>query len=358
MKTTTKRVTTPNIIFAPKKNLYIEIVASSNPRLNAMSHESQQSILKILKLRYSLVKVTIVDTMADLDDLVMKKPDLVILGMKLILLERSWGYDASPKVWLSSYLKSHNINFTGSDTKALELEYNKHESKQCVIDAGLKSSAYFISPIKNPIFNHKLTFPLFVKPTDRGDSKGIDEKSVVYNQDELITKIKSIHKECTSDALIEEYLPGREFSVAVIRKPGSTKITAMPIEIIAPTDSLGNIFLSEKVKQSDSESVIAVKDIELNEIIKQSSIAMFLALGSRDYGRIDVRLNSDGIPYFIEANLMPGLSEHGYMARCFKLNFDISYQEMILSIIELAEERTAKTIKSSVDITKEKLLLV
>ena len=329
------------VIKSPIKKIdkYIEIVGSSNPRLNAMAKDSRLSILAVLSKHYTKVATTIVDNMADLDRLVAKKPDLVILGMKLILLDSSKGYDDSPKIWLSSYLQEKGINFTGSDTDALVLEFDKHEAKQKVIDAGLQSSKYFISRINHPTFRHSLRFPLFVKPTNRGDSKGIDEKSVVGSKQELESKILSIHNDYSSDALIEEYLPGREFSVAIIKLPKSNNLLAMPIEIVAPANTQGNKFLSEAVKDADSEKVLAVDNLELSDAINTLAVGVFRALGSRDYGRIDMRLDKSGVPNFIEANLMPGLSSHGYLARCFHLNDRISYEDMIRSIVELAFDR-------------------
>lgn len=323
-----------------KINKHVEIVGSSNPRLNAMARDSQLSILALLQAHYAHVAITIVDDMADLERLVAKKPDLVVLGMKLILLEPSKGYDDSRKVWLSSYLEAHDIAYTGSDTAALALEFDKPKAKQVVIDAGLQSSAYFISSIKQPTFNHNLRYPLFVKPTNRGDSKGIDEMSVVHSQAALERKITAIHTECSSDVLVEEYLSGREFSVAVIKQPGSKGLLAMPIEISTPADKKGNSFLSEAVKEANTEEVLTVTDTTLKQTLNKLAIGVFTALGSRDYGRIDMRLDDLGVPSFIEANLMPGLSNHGYLVRCFALNKGITYEDMILSIVALGLQRT------------------
>ena len=322
-----------------KINKHIEIVGSSNPRLNAMAKDAALTILATLSKRYEKVAISIVDNMADLEKLAAKKPDLVVLGMKLVLLDASKGYDDSPKVWLSDYLKEKNINFTGSETDALAIEFDKHTAKRKVIDAGLCSSAYFISTINQPSFAHNLKFPLFVKPTNRGDSKGIDEKSVVYSQLELETKIVSIHNDCSSDALIEEYLPGREFSVAVIKQLDSDDLWAMPVEITAPADTKGHSFLSEAVKEADTEKVAAVKDPALRSALNALAVGVFKTLGSRDYGRIDMRLDSSGIPSFIEANLMPGLSDHGYLSQCFAMNEGIAYEDMIVSVIDLGFER-------------------
>jgi len=323
-----------------KINKYIEVVGSRNPRPNAATEISQQTIVRVLRKHYSRVGMTVVKTVADLDKLVAKRPDLVVLGTKLVLLEPSMGYDSSPKLWLSSYLNEHGINFTGSDTNALISQFDKPAAKQQVRAAGLRTAAYFISRVEEPTFRHNLTYPLFVKLPNRGDSKGIDERSLVYSQAELESKIAFIHSEYSSDALIEEYLPGREFSVAIMKQSLDGSLLAMPIEITTAPDTYGNSFLSEAVKKADSEKVIAVTDPKLREAVSNLAIGVFKALGSRDYGRVDMRLDSLGAPNFIEANLMPGLSTHGYLARCCYMNEGISYEDMILSIVDLALARS------------------
>ena len=331
-----------------KSSKYIEIVASNKSRLNAMNKTSREAVMEALSERFDKVRITIIKDELDLVRLVEKKPDLVVLGMKLILLNPTLGYDKSPKIWLSDYLTENNINFTGSESSALTLEYDKQDAKQKVIDKGLNSSAYFISTFDMPNFKHNLEFPLFVKPTNRGNSKGIDENSIVYNQLDLRNKIMKIHNEYDSDVLIEEYLPGREFSVAVIKQVNSNKLLAMPIEITAPKDENGNRFLSETVKKADSEEVNAVSSVKLKLSLNKLAIDVFRALGSRDYGRIDMRLDALGIPSFIEANLMPGLSRQGYLSRCFYINEKIKYNDMILQIINEGFSRTVNVFPEEV----------
>lgn len=323
-----------------KINKYIEIVGAKKSRLNAMSKSSREHILTILEKRYTHVAISAIDTMQDLEDLVAKKPDLVILGMKVLLLKPELGYDDSPKMWLSDYLAENGINFTGSETNALWLEYNKPIAKQHILSAGLQSSAYFISTAREPIFDHSLDFPLFVKPANSGGSKGVDKHSVVQNHAELEAKIVSIHDDHDSDALVEEYLSGREFSVAIIDNESTGNLMAMPIEILSPKDTSGYSFLSAEVKKADSEKTVAVTDSVLKMTINDFAIDVFRSLGARDYGRIDVRLDAFGAPNFIEANLMPGLSNHGYLSRCFFINEQLGYEDMIFSIVNLGLKRS------------------
>jgi len=306
-----------------------------------MGHDSRLTIKAALSTRYTKVGITVVDDFAGLKQLVAKKPDLVILGMKFILLNASKGFDDSQKIWLPDYLEEHGIAVTGSDSKALSLEYDKHAAKQTVINAGLESPKYFVSRIVAPDIQHSLHFPLFVKPSNRGDSKGVDDKSLIYSEQDLVSKIASIHADLNSDALIEEYLPGKEFSVGIVRQPYSDKLLALPVEIVIPINKQGDRFLSEAIKQADTEEVVAVDDPELRERLNLLAIGVFNALGSRDYGRIDMRLDLSGDPSFIEANLMPGLSNHGYLYKCFDLNGRIAYSDMITLITELGLERAS-----------------
>lgn len=336
--------TTASAVLATGKiNAHIEIVGSTNPRLNAMTAEARASLLAILTPHFDTVSVTIVDTMKDLELLVLKRPDLVILGMKLVLLDASKSYDDSPKMWLSDYLNTHNIAFTGSDTDALFTEFHKSKAKQRVIDLGLRSAAYFLSELASPTYAHTLRYPLFVKPDNRGDSKGIDKYSLVHNDEELRNKIDSIHKDCSSDAVIEEYLPGKEFSVAVLRRLGTREFIALPIEIRPPVNENGESFLSETIKEADLEQVIVPDNAALYKSVSQLAVKSFKALGSRDYGRIDIRLDAHGNPHFIEANLMPGLSNHGYLVRCFTMNGTMTYETMVLSIVQLGLERVRES---------------
>ena len=85
--------------------------------------------------------------------------------------------------------------------------------------------------------------------------------------------------------------------------------------------------------------MLAVTDLALKEAPTGLATGVFKALGSRDYGWIDMRLDAQGVPAFIEANLMPGLSDHGYLRRCFSLNGQPSYDNMVLAITDLASER-------------------
>lgn len=314
-----------------------------------MSKRSRQAILLALSKYYTDVRITIVDDRADLEALVERKPDLVFLGMKFVPANPLLGLKDRNRVWISQYLDEYGITYTGSNQIANELEANKPLAKQCSINAGLKTSPYYVIK-QNQKFSEAdiaLTYPLFVKPTDRGGGMGIDSNSIVNNFAELQSKVKSITNKVKSDSLIEEYLPGREISVAILKNELTNEFLIMPIERIVPPDEHGARILSVEMKLADAGLSVAVAAGKVKDQVSELAINVFHALGARDYARIDIRLDNAGVPNFLEANLIPSLIEgYGNFPKSCLLNTGLEYEPMLLNIINLAFARSLNIIES------------
>ena len=326
-----------------KINKHIEIVTSSDTRFSSMSKGSYNKILSVLKKYYTNVGVSIVNNLDDLETLVLKRPDLVFLGIKFLPSDNSLGLEDPNKIWISSYLDRYGIEYTGSGKITHEMDFNKHLAKQCVLDAKLSTSAFHVIDKNQKQIredNISLRFPLFIKPTNRGGGIGINSKSVVYNIDELRLKVNSISNIFNSDSLIEEYLPGREFSVAILKNENSEKFSLMPIELIAPLNKSGTRLLSKKIKSSNTESVIKVTDENIKSRVSNIAMDVFSALSARDYGRIDIRLDRFGHPQFLEANLIPSLIDgYGSFPKACMINLGVNYENMIIKIVNLGLSR-------------------
>lgn len=321
-----------------KLDKHIEIVRSSVPGLSSMSERSCSSVYSVLKNSYTNVGITTVNNLADLIALVAAKPDLVFLGMKFLPVNPSLGFHDPDKIWITDYLDKFNITYTGSSQKAHELELNKHLAKQCVINAGLSTSPYFVAIQNQPQkrVDMVLAFPLFIKPTNRGGGQGIDSKSVVNNFDEMRLKVESLGANFQSDSLVEEYLSGREFSVAILKTISSQSHLIMPIELIAQKNKNGERLLSGEMKSANSEVVVGLSDEMIKSKINTLAINVFHAIGAQDYGRIDIRLDGLGNPHFLEANLLPSLIEdYGSFPKACVINAEMDYKEMILHIVKL-----------------------
>ena len=103
------------------------------------------------------------------------------------------------------------------------------------------------------------------------------------------------------------------------------------IEIIVEENGNGDRILDFQTKWDDSETVVVVSDAKVHAELSRIAKEAFRALGGKSLGRIDVKMNHDQFPHFMEANLMPGLRE-GYFYRACLLNLGLSYEQMILKI--------------------------
>ena len=321
-----------NNIFPIKINKSIEIVIVPNLG-DKNAHQNnvgiileEEKILKILSKRYKNVLITEINSEEDLEKLVIRKPDLVFSGVKYF-------YFNNRNIWLNDYLEMFDIPYIASSKSALDNESDKNRAKKIMQKAKIKTADFFITnpgeystedliPIK---------FPLFIKPVTGGDSRGIDKNSIVFNFESFTAKVLDIKATQNSPSLVETYLAGKEYSVGIFEDSSNGNLRAMPIEIIVKENTNGHCILDFNVKKNDEEKVILVADIKVFNKISKLAKNSFKALGGKSLGRIDIKMNSKGVPHFIEANLMPGLRK-GYFYRSCVLNLDMSYEEMIFSI--------------------------
>lgn len=319
---------------SPKKEKAIEIVIASKfantlvQQKNVAIQFDEELILEIISSHYQNTTVTEIKTLNDLKELAARKPDLVFSGVKY------FHFDGT-EIWLNDYLDSHHIAYIASNRKALNTEHDKSCAKNAIQRAGIATADYFTTaPGEHPIeASIPIAFPLFVKPLTGGDSKGVDTNSIVNNFLSFQAKVADIYQAQGSRSLVETYLPGKEYSVGIFEDSSNGKLTAMPIEIIAGKNKNGERILDFDIKKNNSEKVIAVTDKKIHEQLSNLAKDAFKALGGRAIGRIDIKMNQNYIPHFIEANLMPGLRT-GYFYRACVFNLNMSYEQMILRVVD------------------------
>lgn len=320
----------------------IEIARTDLPRLSSLSKDSAESIRVCLAQKYSNVVVSNINSQTDLEQLAVRRPDIVFMGMDV--MPRSHPTDAYDEdiIWVTDFLAKHSIEHTGSGVRAIQLERNKPLAKDAVRLAGFNTASYFVVPkeVKFTGNTTGLSYPLFVKPSDSGAGVGVDEFSISHNEQELRVKIEALKNERGTDIIVEQYLPGREFSIAVLTSQDSGELFAMPIEIVAPKNSKGDRVLGIKTKGENKEVVSPVTNLRLYNELCKLALGSFKAIGGRDYGRIDVRLDADGVPNFLEANLIPSLIKgYGNFPKASKINRGLEFESVIESIVDLALSR-------------------
>lgn len=319
-------------IASEKINKTVEIITiaplldSRANHLNIGIELDEHLICKILSEVYQHVRITEINSQADLAGLATRHPDLVFSGVKYFDVD-------GQQIWLNDYLDQHGIAYMASNRKALDGEFDKSNAKQLIQKAGIATADYFTT---EPDEHSKessisIAFPLFVKPIAGGDSQGIDANSVVNDFASFKAKVADIWNTQNSRSLVETYLSGREYSVGIFEDYASGTLTAMPIEIIAQMNENGQRILDFDIKRFDSEQVISVKNPMIHKQLSTLAKAAFRALNGKAFGRIDIKMNHLNTPYFMEANLMPGLRK-GYFYRSCALNLNLTYEQMILKI--------------------------
>jgi len=328
-----------NILLFKRKNIYsikvdktIEILIVPNPKGKNAHQDNvgiileENTILKILSKRYKKVSITNIKNKNDLQKLVKRKPDLVFSGVKYFLFGKE-------KIWLNDYLEMYKIPYIASSKSALDNESDKNKAKKIIRLAKIKTADFFTT-YPNEHLDTKsipISFPLFIKPVKGGDSRGIDSSSIVNNFDSFKKKVLEIKENHNLNSIAETYLTGREYSVGIFEESITGILRALPVEIIVKKNINGHNILDFNVKKNDEEKVIAVKDIKIFNEISKLAKQSFKALGGKSLGRIDIMMNDKGIPYFMEANLMPGLRK-GYFYRACVLNLGMTYEDMIFTI--------------------------
>ena len=315
---------------------HIVIVRSGVPSLSAMGTKSAVMMQQLLQAHYAQVEIFTVTTLIDLNVLITKQPDLVVLGLKQIATDEG-------AVWVTAYLEARGVNYLGSHTAAIELDYDKPSSKAVVRSAGLLTADSFVtSPGSMSEAGMALAYPVFVKPPNGGGGSGINDSSVARNYQEYASKVQYLYETFGSPSLVETYLPGREFSVGLMENTHSPVLLAMPIELVVAANNRGDRMLSKSVKAQDTELVLPITDMSLRIQVNRLAKAAYRALGARDYGRIDIRLDAHGAPHFLEANLVPGLAQNdftSYFIRACEINQHMQYADVILHLVHLALHR-------------------
>ncbi len=312
--------------------MIIEIITIPDSKLKETGFGSNLACTNVtdsIKRLGHTAKTSICNSIQDLNSVAKRKPDLVILAAKYIPVENG------DNIWLSEYFSRQDITFSGSNRKILNYDSDKVSAKSRLTNKGVDTAKYFTA-IPHQFSDEDdlpLLFPLFLKPTDAANGNGIDDLSFVQNFSEFKSKVASLHALYRQPILVEEYLCGREFTVAVIISDKG-KITASAIEIIPPKSSGGIRILGEEVKKSDTEVLKKIKKSEAH-YIKSIAIKAFIALDARGFGRIDIKMDGNGKCYFMEANLIPGMKfGSSYFPQACKIANNLSYDKVISLILE------------------------
>ena len=244
---------------------------------------------------------------------------------------------------VAAVLEMLDMPYTGASSEGLMLARDKALTKKVLAYEGIRIPHFMVcrhgSPMQRP---SDLRFPLIVKPLDEDASVGIAQASVVRDDHALGERVTFIHDKFDTDAIVEEFIAGRELYIGVMGN--DPPVALPPIEMVFATDSTVESRIAT-FKAKWSVKYRASKGIQ-NEIAKNLSpevrqrlaevaLRAYQAAGLRDYGRIDVRLAHDDAIYVVEANPNPYLADGEDLAWAAEEGGHL-YPELIEKIAEMA----------------------
>jgi len=237
-----------------------------------------------------------------------------------------------------------DIPYTGNPPQALGNCLNKTFAKQILRANGIKTPGSLTLTPHTRISqkNFSLQFPVITKLAKEDASIGISEHSVVSSFENLKKQLKFLTSTYKQDVIVEEYIAGREFNVAVL---GTDALPISEIDFKGLPDHLPKIvtyegkWISGSVyyKYTNPQCPAKLSEPQRKKI-EAAALATFNALECRDYARVDIRLDKNNIPYVIEVNPNPDISTDSGFARAAKAS-GLQYGEMLFKIITLALHR-------------------
>ncbi|HEX8848521.1 MAG TPA: hypothetical protein VF761_03220 [Gemmatimonadaceae bacterium] len=262
------------------------------------------------------------------------------------------------------------VPYSGSNPLTLSICLDKARTKEVLAYHGVPTAAFAliesaeeITALRSRIRTaHRVTpahvvpserplhLPLFVKPVHEGSSKGITEKNLCRSLPELEEQIEFLLETYDQPVLVEEFLPGDEFTCAILGNGADA--TVLPIVGMnfgaLPEGALPIYGFEAKWLWDRPENPLEIFACpapitdQLRRAIESVVLRAYRVLGCRDWSRIDVRLDGGGVPNVVEVNPLPGILPNPEDNSCFPKAAraaGLSYDELIQSCLRHAAER-------------------
>lgn len=334
--------------------LYNQPVLSDDHPLKESEHEVEyivENTTTVLEAAGMQVDVLAVgrDPLVLIRELQQRKPEVVFN------LFEGLGDAGGTEPTAAGLLEWLDIPFTGCPSATLAIARDKAASKRLLAGAGLPVAGFLLlNDTRVPACPFE--WPVMVKPSGQDASVGIDHHSVVTGQEALIRRVDHVLREHGGPVLVEEYLPGREFSVVVIERDGLQTLPAFEIRFEREGPGVWPIFTYDAKWEMESEDfnntpldIPANIDQETQDKLARIAREAFEVLGCRDYARIDFRLDSLGEPRILELNPNPDISPDACLASTLEACGPITHSEFLVELVRGAHKRggVVRTVHSS-----------
>lgn len=241
-----------------------------------------------------------------------------------------------------AYLEMARQRYTGCNPRGLMLSRDKVLTKQVLAWHRVATPAFHLFPFgKRFVEPRKLKFPLFVKSATEDASLGIAQASIVEDMASLRERVTFIHEHVQSDALVEEYIDGRELYVGIL---GNTRLTTLPawelnfgtVSVVQSGIATRKVKWDRRYQEKHGISTgpaQGLTEIENDRLIRLAK-RIYRALHISGYARLDFRMRADGSVFLLEANANPDLTRGEDFAES-AASTGVDYDALISRIVNL-----------------------
>jgi D-alanine-D-alanine ligase len=237
-----------------------------------------------------------------------------------------------------SILDVFKIPYVFSAPHVLSLSLHKALTKRVVRDAGISTPDFFVVEHPDDIRKITLPLPLFVKPVAEGTGKGISGNSIVRDKNKLDGICRYLLGIYPQGVLVERLLPGREFTVG-ITGTGRDSRAVGTMEIIYGSSSDDAVYSYETKENYQTKVHYHIPEKEISIACEKLSLEVWKVLGCYDGGRVDVKLDENNIPSFMEVNPLAGLNPVHSDLPILARKHGIGYNQLISMIMDSAIKR-------------------
>jgi D-alanine-D-alanine ligase len=255
---------------------------------------------------------------------------------------RGFGREALVPALLDAY----DIPYTFSDPMVLSLTLHKGMTKRVIRDLSIATPDFWVVEKAEDLHTIDAVFPLFAKPVAEGTGKGITADSKIRDKRQLETVCRSMLDQYRQPVLVESFLPGREFTVGITGTGDKAKPLGV-IEIVLNGQAEPDVYSYDNKEHYENRVHYRLVRDKAAQLVAETALKAYQGLGCRDAGRVDLRMDAQGTPNFIEINPLAGLNPKHSDLCIIARKTGMSFQMLIGAVMDSATERCVSTDKDS-----------
>ena len=260
-------------------------------------------------------------------------------------------HGSSRESQVPAILEMLQVPYLGSDPLTLGICLDKSRAKEVLAHHGLRTAPFSVIDSLAALDDLRVRFPSIVKPLHEGSSKGVYDSCVVRTPEDLEREVRTVIETYREPALVEEFLTGREFTVALLGNGGDVQVLPIvEISFSALPPGANPIYSYEAkwvwdTRERPLEIFQCPAQLEpgLRKEIEDLCLGAYRVLRCRDWSRIDVRCDAKGRPHLLELNPLPGILPRPEDNSCFPKAAraaGMTYNQLINRVLDIALARS------------------